>query len=85
MYIEFLTNSNPCSGCKRTEIIELIRVKTVKPVQGKKLHAENLNTENMIQNICLFDSQLLMLMGKGGHSFYFVQKFRLQTATSRRN
>jgi hypothetical protein len=33
---------------------------------------KNLNSENTTQNICLLESQIMLLMERKGHNVYFV-------------
>jgi hypothetical protein len=51
-----------------------------KATSSKGTVFKNLNAENATQNICLLDSQVLMLTEKRGHNVYFVCKFWLWTA-----
>jgi translation elongation factor P/translation initiation factor 5A len=45
----------------------------MKPVQVEKQYEKTIPAKNTIQNICVLDSQIL-LMEKRGHSVYFVTK-----------
>jgi len=62
--------------------MKMVCIKTVRLVQLGERYMKNLNRENTIQNICILDSQLLMLMEKRGHNIYFAPTFWLLTAWS---
>jgi len=58
----------------KKEIIKLVQVKTMRLVQVEKQYVRNQNGENTIQNICLLDSQILLLMHTKGHNVYFCME-----------
>jgi hypothetical protein len=53
------------------EVMKLVQIKTMRLLQVEKRHVKNLNAENAIQNVSLFDSQTFILREKRGHGVYF--------------
>jgi hypothetical protein len=49
--------------------MKLVRIRTMRLVQMEKQNPKILNSEKMVQNICLLDSQILMYknFGRGQH------------------
>jgi hypothetical protein len=65
---------------EKTEVTQFIPVMSVRLVQVERLYVREQNAENIVQNIRLFDSQILMMMEKRGHNVYFARTFCPQTA-----
>jgi hypothetical protein len=57
--------------------MKLVRVKTEASSKTETVY-KKLNATNMIQDVCLLDSQILMLMEETGHSVYFARNFWLR-------
>jgi hypothetical protein len=55
-------------GYKRKEIMKVVLVETMRPAQVQKWYVKGLNAKDMIYDICLLDSQILILMAKSGHN-----------------
>jgi hypothetical protein len=49
--------------------------KVMNLVQVYKRDVRNLSAENVVQNVCLLDSQILMLIKKGGQIFTLYETF----------
>jgi hypothetical protein len=55
---------------RKIEKMKLVRIKTMEAISCTETVCKSLNAENTIQNTCLLDSHVFMLLGKRGHNVY---------------